>query len=394
MIPRCLGHRIRRLNILIITGIFPPDIGGPATYVPQVAKFLCDRGHDVTVFTLSECLDHARDGKHSFSVVRLPRRTFKPWRRLRTIAQIIWLGKDADILFVNGLALETALANKLLRRPLILKIVGDFAWERSMSLGWIEDSFEEFQQKRYGFRVEVLKALRAWWARQADQVIVPSHYLSRWVRNWGVPENKITIIYNGVELPNGIESADVPLQTPVNIVAVSRLIPWKRVDDVIETVARLEDVGLVVVGDGPERNRLEALVCAKEIMDRVYFAGARSRAETLSLMKACDIFVLNSTYEGLPHVVIEAMMIGLSVVATAVGGTPELVQDGQSGKLISPFHKEALYKALLELVMFPLERQRFSYEAKHTAKRFNYRRMVEETATLIEQWWTGEGPTK
>ena len=73
----------------------------------------------------------------------------------------------------------------------------------------------------------------------------------------------------------------------------------------------------------------------RQLSDRVYFAGQRNKEETFALMAACDLFVLNSSYEGFPHVVLEAMCAGLPVVATEVGGTPELVRDGENGLLIS-----------------------------------------------------------
>ena len=88
-------------------------------------------------------------------------------------------------------------------------------------------------------------------------------------------------------------------------------------------------IGLVIVGDGSERKRLEGVANTLDVADRVYFAGQASQAETIRLMAACDFFVLNSTHEGLPHVVLEAMSLGLPVVATAVGGTPEVVCDGE-----------------------------------------------------------------
>src|SRR5262245_47527366 len=100
----------RSLRVCIITGIFPPDIGGPATYVPHIAAALAERGHSITVLTLSNCLDHD-DSQYSFRVVRLPQQLSKPWRWLRTMRAIIRLGHDADVLFVNGLAMETVLAN-------------------------------------------------------------------------------------------------------------------------------------------------------------------------------------------------------------------------------------------------------------------------------------------
>jgi glycosyltransferase involved in cell wall biosynthesis len=102
-------------------------------------------------------------------------------------------------------------------------------------------------------------------------------------------------------------------------------------------------------------------------------------------MAAGDLFVLNSTYEGLPHVVLEAMSLGLPVVATAVGGTPELVQDGKNGRLIAPQDDDALHMVLTELLSTPLERQRLAVGAKQTLASFSVEAMVEATAGILHE---------
>jgi len=370
------------MRILIITGIFPPDIGGPATYVPQVAKALVDQGHQITVLTLSDCIGH-NDAQYNFQVVRLPHRAFNPRRWLRTIAQIVRLGREADVLFVNGLAMEAVLANLWLQKAMVQKVVGDLAWEWATNRGWVKDSFEDFQHRRYGCKVEALKALRTWWTLKADQLIVPSHYLARWIVQWGVSAERIVVIYNGLEPFDRIQPAEVPLQTPVKVVTVGRLIPLKRVDKVMEAVAKCDGVGLVIVGEGSERRQLEELLRAYNLANRVYFAGQRSKAETLALMAACDLFVLNSTHEAFPHVLLEAMSLGLPVIVTAVGGTTEIVQDGENGRLIPPAEDGKLSEALLKLVASPLERRRLATGGKDTLQRFNPRRMLEETQAVL-----------
>jgi glycosyltransferase involved in cell wall biosynthesis len=370
------------MRILIISGIFPPDIGGPATYVPQVAKALVDQGHRVTVLTLSDRIDH-HDGQYSFRVVRLPRWVFKPQRWLRTMAQIVRLGREADVLFVNGLAMEAVLANLWLRKAMVQKVVGDLAWEWATNRGWVKDSFEDFQQRRYSCKVEALKALRAWWTRKADQLIVPSRYLARWIAQWGVPDERIVVIYNALEPVDDIQPAVVPLQTPVKVVTVGRLIPLKRVDKVMEAVSQCDGVGLVIVGDGSERQRLEELVPAYGLANRVYFAGQRSKVETLALMAACDLLVLNSTHEAFPHVLLEAMSLGLPVIATAVGGTPEIVQDGANGRLIPLAEEGMLSEVLVKLVASPVERQSLINAGRYTTQRFSHGRMLEETEAVL-----------
>jgi glycosyltransferase involved in cell wall biosynthesis len=370
------------MNVLIVTGIFPPDIGGPASYVPVMSGELVQRGHKITVVTLSDRLDHD-DRSYNFPVHRIRRGLFKALRFLLTVMRILREGRSAQVLYVNGLYLEAVIANYLLRKPMVQKIVGDWAWERATNKSWVKDTFEEFQKRGYGLKVEFLKILRSFCVRRADAVIVPSQYLARAVTHWGVPDTKTIVVYNAVELPS-LACSTIPLSTRFTIVTVGRLVPWKQVDRLIESLPDCGETGLVIVGDGPERNRLEDLVRKNQLTDRVYFAGQRSKAETLGLMAACDLFVLNSTYEGFPHVVLEAMGAGLPVVATAVGGTPELVCDRENGVLIAPNVNGALAKTLQELFASSDERQRLAAGAQQTMQWFQPSAMIENTEAVLK----------
>ena len=379
-----------RLRILLLTGIFPPDIGGPATYVPRIASALTERGHAITAVTLSDHTDHD-DTLYPFRVVRLLRETFKPWRWLLTVWTLLRHGKDVDVLFVNGLAMEAVIANYFLRKPIVLKVVGDFAWERAKGRGWVEEQFEEFQKNGHNLKITMLKVIRNWWTRRADKVVVPSQYLAQWVSEWGISKNKLMVIYNAVKKADAIKPAEIPIAQAFKAVTVARLTSWKRIDGIIEAIAQTENVGLIVVGDGPERKRLDQIVQALKITDRVYFAGKRSKEEALALMAAADVFVLNSTYEGLPHVVLEAMSLGLPVVATEIGGTPEVVENETNGLLIPSSEKEKLKKAILKLLSHPAELRRLSAGAKNTSKRFSFGRMVEETEMVLTEVATKRG---
>jgi glycosyltransferase involved in cell wall biosynthesis len=373
------------MEILITTGIFPPDIGGPATYVPTIAKALAERGHQVTVLTTSEPENLQWDDSiYPFFVSRINRRQ-KIWlRSLKCVAEILRLGRAADVIYANGIYFEAAIASKFLRKPLVMKIVGDEAWERSVRRGWTKDNFEDFQQRCQSWQAELLKRHRSWVVRQANKVIVPSQYLGNWVVKWGVPAEKIAVIYNAVEISDKVEPLSIPLKTPVKAVTVGRLVPWKQVDGLIEALREIPELGLVVVGDGPERPRLERIAQELGVSGRVYFAGQRSKRETLSLMEACDLFVLNSTYEGLPHTVLEAMALGLPVIATALGGTPEVVRDGETGVLVHSENK-ALEEALRTLVTDEKARQRLGEKArKWVHECVNFEVMVTSTEKVLQ----------
>ncbi|HXV82829.1 MAG TPA: glycosyltransferase family 4 protein [Candidatus Binatia bacterium] len=387
------------MHVVVVSGIFPPDIGGPATYVPSISNELVERGHKVTVVTLSDALN-PDECSYRFPVYRVRRSLFKPLRFLITVMRILKEGRPAQVLYANGLYLEAVIANFFLRKALVYKIVGDWAWERVTNKGWVKDTFDEFQKGRYDLKIEFLKALRSFWTRRADAVIVPSQYLARAVANWGVPDKKIAIIYNSVEpiSPSpfegqgkgegpsslrGLRPVSIPMSTSIKVVTVGRLVPWKQIEHLIEAVTECEDTGLVVVGDGPERARLEDIVRENQFTDRVYFAGQRSKEETFALMAACDLFVLNSSYEGFPHVVLEAMSAGLPVVATAVGGTPELVRDGKNGLLVAANSNGALSKTLMRLVTSSEERRRLTAGARKTAQRFRRSAMIDATEAAL-----------
>jgi glycosyltransferase involved in cell wall biosynthesis len=288
------------------------------------------------------------------------------------------------VLYINGLYLEAMIANYLLRKPVVQKIVGDWAWERAINKGWIKDNFEEFQKRTYGFKIELLKALRTFCVRRAHSLITPSKYLAHAVTNWDVSESRIFTVYNSVEIPS-FAPTTLPLRTRLNIVTVGRLVPWKQIDHLIEGLVQIEDAGLVIVGDGPERNRLESLARANNLKDRVYFAGQKGKEETFGLMAACELFVLNSSYEGFPHVVLEAMSAGLTVVATAVGGTPELVLDGKNGILLAPHNNESRTTKLLQILSSVEERQRLIAGAQRTLQRFQSLGMIEQTERVLSR---------
>jgi glycosyltransferase involved in cell wall biosynthesis len=369
------------MRVLVTASIFPPDIGGPATYVPQIAKELTERGHEVVVLTLADRVVH-RDTERPFDVVRIPRRLPRFWRWTMTVSRIVVLGRCCDVLYVNGLAMEATLANCVLRRRMVQRVPGDLAWERATDNRWTEDALETFQRQRYGWRIELIRTLRRWWTRQADHVIVPSRCMGRWVASWGVSPQRIVVVPTGVNVDPDLPAQPNPVCAPLKLIVAGRLVPLKRVDRVVEAVGALEGVGLLVVGDGPERERLERMAERLGLADRVHFAGARPRDETLALIRGSDVMVVSSIYETYPHVVLEAMALGVPVIASAVGGVPEIIENGRNGRLIADGRVEEL-RGAIEAMRSPEERRRLAAGGLETASKHTVRRMVEETIRVL-----------
>ena len=126
------------MKILITVGIYPPDIGGPASFVPKIANLLSQNNYEVTVICLS---DNSLQDNETYKVKRVLRNQNLLIRWLKTIILIVFNGRNAECIFVNGLPMESYIANIFLRKKIVRKIVGDWAWERGRNKGLIEDSF-------------------------------------------------------------------------------------------------------------------------------------------------------------------------------------------------------------------------------------------------------------
>jgi len=376
------------MKLLLVTGIFPPDHGGPAGYIPRIATELSRRGHAVRVVCLSDRVDHDDRG-YPFAVHRIRRGMPMPVRLLAAVAAIRRGARGADAVLVNGLRLEAMLGARLSGAPAVHKVVGDQAWERARNRGWFAGTLDEYQAASKGPWLRLLDWLRAFPLRGAARVIVPSRYLGNVVAGWGFPAARTSLVYNAVEPPAAVSGApaDPPSLPPFDgptVVTVCRLVPWKGVDGVLQSLPELPGVRLAVVGDGPLRAELERLAGALGVAERVVFTGGVSSAGVRALLRQAEVFVLNSSYEGLPHVVLEAMAEGVPVVATDAGGTGELVEDGVTGRLVPVGDRAALVAAVGALLRDPAAAAALRDGARRALEsRFSYAAMVDETERLL-----------
>ena len=369
------------MRIGMITGIFPPDIGGPARYVPKVAEFLQLRGHTVEVLCLSDNPERDRRDVHTFPVTRIRRSMLLPLRMVRTIAGIYRVAKSSDVLYVSGLGFESWLASLLAGVPTVHKVVGDYAWERARNLGLFKGTIDEYQGAAKSTRLRLMDWTRFRPLQSARQVVVPSHYLRRIIEGWGVDASKIRVVYNAVEPRAGaVEEA----RDPMRVATVCRLVPWKGVDGLLKAVARISGLHLDIAGDGPLRAELEALAAQLGIVGRVTFHGTVEEEEVSAILQKAGVFVLNSTYEGLPHVVLEAMREETPVIATDVGGTSEVVKDGVTGILIPVGDESVLEMALRRLTADRALSERLVHAGTHSlTETFSYKAMLEGAERVL-----------
>ena len=320
------------MKILITVGIYPPDIGGPASFVPKIAKLLMENNIDVTIICLT---DKKIVDKEKFVVKRIIRRQNLLFRWVKTIFSIIRHGYNAEVIFVNGLPMESYIANIFLRKNLIRKVVGDWAWERGRNKGLIDESFDEFQSNSHNLHLEIAKFSRGWTATKADLIITPSNHLKNVVKSWGVKENSIKVIYNGTKLKNKPNPIVDQPNDYLKLITVGRLAPWKNIDIIIEALSDYKKANqnfiFYIVGSGPEEIKLKKLVNNLDLENFVTFTGQLQKDDLNCYLQKSNIYIQASSYEGLPHVILEAMSHNLSIISTPIGGTNEVIQDGKNG---------------------------------------------------------------
>lgn len=378
------------MRVLITSPVFPPDLGGPAVYVPSLGRFLVGRGHEVAVVAF--CSDPEPQG-HPFRVVSISRGSL-PLRYAKAFA-IVWReALKADVVYVNEhLALLHVLAARLAGRDVMIRLMVDGAWEISHRKGWIGgDDIETFEGKSYGGKVELVRTLqRAWWG-WCRRLIACSDFLRRIaIERYGVDASKVQLVYNAY---NGPTAADVRetrdearaalglARSPRYLLTICRLMVWKRVDGILRAMKGLpSDVELLVAGDGDMLEPWRALARELGLEERVHFLGNVPYERIPLLIRAADVFVLNSEYEGLSHTLLEVSALGLPIVASNVGGNPEVVEHGVNGLLVPPRDPDRLREALAGLLGDPDLGRRFVRAGLERMDRFSR----ERTFSRIEE---------
>ncbi len=318
------------MNILITTGIFPPEIGGPATYVPEIIRRLGSK-HHFRILTFSP---HPANLFPDVSVVSVPQTGGFLRRQFRLFWHILAWRCWTDVIYAQDplvVGLTSSLAGKLLGKKVVVRYGGDPAWEAAFGRGKTKKLLLEFLRHPDGgikARLDVFLTRQSF--NLVDKIITNSQFLKNVVSDlYKINAQKITIIHNAIE----IES--FPSKRPTskkNFLALSfgRLVSWKKYDQIIAAVARINKKGkikvkLLIFGDGPEKENLKRLGG-----DFLELLPAKSHEESLKYLRRADVYVLNSLYEGSPNQVIEAFSVGTPVVATDIPGTNEVAVNNKT----------------------------------------------------------------
>src|SRR4051812_1009490 len=185
------------MRIALLPGIWPPDVGGPATHGPDLARFLVERGHEARVVTMGD----GEPTELPCPVETVSRTHRFPIRYSLVAVRGAQAARWANGVYTSATYAAAAAAATAARRPLVVKLVSDPAYERARRFGLASGTLEEFQSAR-GAGVSALKHARTATLRAARTIVVPSRYLAEIARGWGLDSSRIVVVPNAApEVP-------------------------------------------------------------------------------------------------------------------------------------------------------------------------------------------------
>ena len=373
------------MNVLIVSGIWPPDVGGPASHAPELAAFLHGRGHGVEIVTTAD----APPAAEAYPVRHVARAIPVVLRHVAVALLVARRARAADVVYATSMVGRSSLGSALARRPLVVKLTADEAYERARRRGLFGGDLDAFQSFRGGRQVALLRRARDLALGRAAHVFCPSEYLRRIALGWGLAPERVTTLPNAApDLPPLRPREELRRELELNgptLGFAGRLTTAKSLDVALRALAQVPGIALAIAGDGPDRAELEALTAELGLGERVRFLGAQPRERVLELFHASDASLLSSSWENFPHTVVEALAAGAPVLATAVGGVPEVVRDGVNGLLVPPGDEDALAGAIRRFFDDEELRARLAAGAAPSVEEYRPERLLARIEVVLEQ---------
>lgn len=358
---------MKQLKILMICPQFRPILGGYELFAERLALSLTGLGHTVCIF--AERRDPAWQRQACLGSVTIHRWwcVYQPHLHILSssiglVGQLLRTGRQFDVWHVHQYGIHAAIAvlvGKVMKRPVVMKLTSS--------------SDQGLVQMVSNSR---MPGLMASFLLQVDAVVALTRETVAEAIAFGIPTARVHLLGNGVDVENFTPSdqaarmamkAALGLGASPVVLYVGRLSPEKNPCGLLRAWASVlgnlaGDWKLVMVGDGPERAMIDALVSELELSDQVVIAGRQDGIERW--MQAAEIYVLSSQREGLSNALLEAMASGLPVVATRVSGVTELVEETGAGLVVDVGDMPGLGRSLAWLAADPVQRARMGKQAR------------------------------
>jgi glycogen synthase len=384
------------MRIALLPSAYAPAVGGVEVLTARLAHQLVARGHGVEVWTArskgdtlpsEESIDGIRVRRFVFtlpqasagSLLRLPLASISTVGQLSSAAHQF----KPDVLHVqcfSGNGTYATILSRLAKIPLVVTLQGETVMDD-------HDIYDHSVTLRRSLRIGL---------RQAAAVTGCSGFTLEDARDrFGLDVQKAQVIFNGVDVDETPPAA-IDLRFERYVLGLGRVVRKKGFDLLLDAFSEIAsahpDVGLVIGGDGAERESLRRRAHDLALAARVHLPGRLRRAEVAAVMRNAEVLVMPSRVEPFGIVALEAWRAGVPVIVSSHGGAPEFIEHGVSGLIVDPFDSSCLGSALESLLASPVQRATLAEAARKELPRFSWVELA-QSYELVYLAATGLGLT-
>lgn len=309
------------MKVVLATGIYPPDIGGPATYVRHLAEEMAKKGVEVVVVTYGSAKLKAQSSESDWPITYVSKwggPLLRWWRYAQALRKC---GKDADVIYAfSSVSCGVPLWMARLKKPKkVLRLGGDFFWERYTDVGGMM-SLREWYESRPQSQKAKHPLLGTF-----DRIVFSSRFQEK------MYEKHFTRLPSHSVIENAVPGGQPQLHQkhdPFRLLFMGRFVGFKNLPALVRALSDLPNVALMFVGDGSTKRALQSLVSSLSLDDRVTFLSPVHGEEKQRMFDSHDLMVIPSITEITPNVALEARSAGLPVLLTEETGLSEALTQG------------------------------------------------------------------
>ena len=322
-----------RVKILIATGIYPPDIGGPATYSVLLNEEFKKVGYKTKIITYSDFVS-SKDG-----VIRINRKQNIFFRYIKYFLTVFKLAKGFDIVYVLDLmsaGLPAMLAARVRGKKVVFRTGGDFLWEKAFATNWTNKSLEQYYEDKKNIKEKFLIWFCRWILKKIDFVIFSTELQKKiYVKHYFLELKKTFIITNAVPDNSNYKISNISNK----IIFAGRLIKLKNLDRLINVFKEIKDsYALEIYGEGPQKREIANNISKNRLNNKIFLRGYVEHSELLDKISRCRFVILPSITEISPNLALECLSMGKPIIVTKnTGFEPEILKEVI---MINPFSTE------------------------------------------------------
>ena len=347
------------MKIVIAAPLFPPDIGGPATYTYNLAKGFAQQGIDVLVVTFGAAKNLLWERtSQGFKKIEIPRQTNKIVNYFSYFSQILQNSRDVDVIYIHDIwsvGLPVFFANLFLRKKMILRLGGDSLWEKAAQKYDIKVSLEDFYKQNQSRKLFFSRFLQDMILRKTAKIIFSCEFLKDiFLKYRKAPANKSVIIENsqGIDIVDNQELIiDKPNSEKI-ILFAGRLAKCKNLETLLKVFCRLTEqdssLRLRLIGQGPQLSELMSLATHLGLAGKVQFVSPQSQETIFAQIAASYLCCLVSFTEVSPNFALECLALKKPLVLTKHNGLPKNIK--RELIMVNPYDEQEIFEAIANLL--------------------------------------------